>query len=148
MKKNVVLFFGALIADIIATVAVYGKIVEIKGILSIVLWLIPLVGTVFIIIKLLKGKSLMRTVLIICTVIYVCASGLNYLRESYFSPRILDEKSKNGYQYVVYEHNVGAMTSFLYELRQYRVILDTELLSVKIIVNSDVYDYEDYIPQI
>lgn len=148
MKKNTAIFFGVLIADIIAIIIAYGKIIEIKGILSVVLWLIPFVGTIYIISKHLKGKSLMRTALIVSMAIYVCTLGLYYLRESYFSPRILEEKSKNGYQYVKYEHNGGAMTSFFYELRQYRVILDTELLSVKIIVNSDFYDYEDYIPQI
>lgn len=148
MKKDVDLFFVVLIADIIAAIIAYGRIIEVKGALSIVLWLVPCVATIYVVHKRFRGKSLMRTALIASLTLYVCASGLYYMRESYFSPRILGEKSKNGYQYVRYEHNAGAMTSFFYELRQYRVILDTELLSVKIIVNSDFYDYEDYVPQI
>ncbi len=148
MKKDAAVFCGVLIADIIAVIIAYGTIIEVKGALSIVLWLVPLIGTVYAIYRFFKAKKLMKAALTVILTVYVCASGIFCLREYSYSHKIGEGQAKDGYQYVKYKHSAGAMTSFSYELRQYRVILDTELLSVKIIVNSDFYDSDDYMPLI
>lgn len=148
MKKNIAVFFGVIIADIITIIIAYGKIIEIKGYLSIVFLLLMFIGTLYIMCRFLNGKKFLNALIAVWVTGYLFALGLFCLREYLFTSRIIEEKSKNGYLYVKYEHNGGAMTSFSYEMRKYFVIVDSDILSVRLVIDSESFEHDDFMPQI
>lgn len=74
MKKRIVY----LIISAASVVPAYGKPIEIKGFLAVVLWLVPIVFMIF---QAIKSSGFFRAAFIAVLVCYFASSGLFFLRD-------------------------------------------------------------------
>lgn len=141
MRKSLFAFIIILIFDILAVIVCFWNIVVFSGIISYLLWFIPIIVTIPALVRLFKNKKAMKRALIICLVLY-CLTGL--LNLCYWSCRdIIREESVDNRYYVTYEVNPGAMSHFSYQRQEYINLMDTPLLKVRFLLNSKTSRYED-----
>ncbi len=123
-----------------AVVISYGRIIEVKGILSFALWAAVIVFNIVYIKKRLSDKHKLKAAVIACMILYVLAGALFALRE-YTSARTVKGEYTNGSEYIVaYELNAGAMSHISYEKRTYFNIADTPLIKVRLLKEDNFYD--------
>lgn len=140
MKKGMgkVMIFALLILfDIISIVIAYGSFLEIKGIISYLIFLIPiLLNIVF-----LKNceKKFNKIILCILLFVYGFSGGLFWVRENNSGRKKIEQTNSGKYIYVTYELNSGAMGHLSYEDRIYYSLIDTELLTVRIVKSLEHY---------
>ena len=125
--------------NLIAIIISFSRIIEIKGILSIVLWGTVLAADIIFIIKKCCDKRKLKAAVIFCMVVYVL-SGLLFAVREYSSARTVRGEFTNGREYTVsYELNPGAMSHISYERRVYFNIVDTKLLTIIYLEKSEFY---------
>lgn len=124
MKKQAVY----LILSAASVVLAYGKPVEIKGYLSIILWLVPVVFMIF---RAKNGTKFFRGAFITVLACYFISSGLFFLRNH--GGVTVSHIESNGDTLVEYcDIDPGAMGSARCRRTEYFRIIESRLLSVRI----------------
>lgn len=117
-----------LIISAASVVLAYGKPVEIKGYLSIVLWLVPVVFMIF---RAKNGTKFFRGAFIAVLACYFISSGLFFLRNH--GGVTVSHVESNGLTLVEYcDIDPGAMGSVHCRRTEYFRIIESRLLSVRI----------------
>ncbi|MDE6775578.1 MAG: hypothetical protein K2J37_04720 [Ruminococcus sp.] len=141
MKKGmgkVIIFVLLILFDIISIVIAYGSFIEIKGIISYLIFISILLNIVFI--KNCEKKS-NKIIMCILLFVYGLSGGLFWISENNSGRNKIEQTNVGKYIYVTYELNPGAMGHFSYEDRVYYSLIDTDLLTVRILKSSEHYRY-------
>lgn len=124
MKKRIVY----LVLSAASVVLAYGKPIEIRGYLLIVLWIIP---AVFMIVCIKNNTKLFRGAFIAMLVCYFISSGLFFLRNHGGVKVVRTERS--GSSVVEYcDINTGATGSVRCRRTEYFSVIESKLLSILI----------------
>lgn len=122
-----------LILNLVFILLTYGIPVEIKGVLSPLLWLIAL-GVMMYCIK--TGKKFLKTIFVLQLIIYIMASNLFCIRE-YGGRELHSSQYKDNIYTAVYQLNPGAMGHFSVQQREYFCLVNNEFLSIRILLSQD-----------
>lgn len=137
MKKQTVF----LILSAASVVLAYGKPVEIKGCLSPILWLVPVVFMIF---RAKGGTKFFRGAFIAVLACYFISSGLFFLRNH--GGVTISHIESDGHTLVEYcDIDPGAMGSVRCRRTEYLSIIESRLLSVRITKSVNVLNgrYDD-----
>ena len=137
MKKQIVY----LILSLSSVVLAYGKPIEIKGYLAVVLWVVPFALMVLCI---KNNKEAFRLLFVTSLISYMIASGLNYIRGS--GGIRLKHAEYNGRDYTeVCEIDPGAMGSVSVRKREYFIVIESNVLTIRVLKRTDIYKgwYDD-----
>lgn len=141
MKKGmgkVIIFVLLILFNIISIVIAYGSFLEIKGIISYLIFLIPILLNIVFIKN--SEKTYHKIILCILLFVYGVSGGLFWISENSGRKKI-EQTNFGKYIYVTYELNPGAMGHLSYEDRIYYSLIDTDLLTVRIVKSSEHYRY-------
>ncbi len=117
----------------------YGRPLEICGVCAPLIWALPLTGSACLMFKTFRTKQLKRVILGFLIFLYFLSTGLHLLQSSV---RIRDSYYQSGrHYYVTYEVNPGAMSGISFEQRHYYLILDSEILTIRYLLESKHHDY-------
>ncbi len=134
MKFN---FIFLVIVDIISIVVAYGSIIEIKGIISYLIFAVPFVLNI-VLIK--KYEKLFHQLLLAFIIFVYLSTGVIFLiRED--GRKIINQIKSDKYIYLTYEVNPGAMGHISYIDKVYYSLIDTDFLTVRIVKNEKHYRY-------
>lgn len=134
MKFN---FIFLVIVDIISIVVAYGSIIEIKGIISYLIFAVPFVLNI-VFIK--KYEKLFHQLLLAFIIFVYLSTGVIFLiRED--GRKIINQIKSDKYIYLTYEVNPGAMGHISYIDKVYYSLIDTDFLTVRIVKNEKHYRY-------
>ncbi|MDE5621285.1 MAG: hypothetical protein K2O29_00025 [Ruminococcus sp.] len=136
MKKLNFIFI--VLFDIISVLIAYGNFLEIKGIISYIIFFIPLVLNIILIRK--YEKIFPQLLLSFMIFVYLLTGVVFLIRED--SRKVVSQNKNDKYIYVTYEINPGAMGHLSYEDRVYYSLIDTDLLTVCIVKESEHYRYK------
>ena len=115
---------------------IYFDKLKIGGFFGWGIMIIPIVLTVYAVIKKMKGA-------IPFFVVALLVGGLNLMRCT--GREQIKEYIEDEYYYTVYELNPGAMGSTSYLKNKYKTIFDIKVLSVKWCIESTRSKYSDFI---
>lgn len=125
-----------LIISAASVVLAYGKPVEIKGYLSIVLWLVPVVFMIF---CARNATKFFRGAFMAVLVCYLISSGLFFLRNH--GGVTVSHVESNGHTLVEYcDIDPGAMGSVHCRRAEYFSIIESKTLSVRILKSVRVFN--------
>lgn len=124
--------------DIISIVIACGRFLEIKGIIAYFIFAVPVVLNVVLSKK--YNKIFQKVVLSLMMFMYIITGAFVLIREN-SGVRVIEQKKNGKYIYITYEINPGAMGHLSYEDRTYYSLIDTDLLTVRIVKKSRHYRY-------
>ncbi len=130
-------FILIVLFDIISVLIAYGNFLEIKGIISYIIFFILLVLNIIFIRK--YEKIFQQLLLSFIVFVYLLTGVFFLIRED--SRKVVSQTKNNRHIYVTYEINPGAMGHLSYEDRVYYSLIDTDLLTVRIVKESEHYRY-------
>ena len=137
MKFN---FIFLVIVDIISIVVAYGSIIEIKGIISYLIFAVPFVLNI-VFIK--KYEKLFHQLLLAFIIFVYLSTGVIFLiRED--GRKIINQIKSDKYIYLTYEVSPGAMGHISYIDKVYYSLIDTDFLTVRIVKNEKHYRYRGW----
>ncbi len=117
----------------------YGRPLEISGVCTPLIWALPLTGGAYLIFQIFRTKRLKRVILGFLIFLYFLSTGLHLLQSSV---RTRDSYYQSGrHYYVTYEVNPGAMSGISFEQRHYYLILDSEILTIRYLLQSKHFDH-------
>ncbi|MDE5771694.1 MAG: hypothetical protein K2I06_08745 [Ruminococcus sp.] len=128
-------FILLVLLDIVSIVVADGSIIEIRGII----FAVPFVINILFLWK--KQWKLFSQLLISFLIFVYLLTGVVFLiRED--SWRVIEQKKDGRYIYVTYEINPGAMGHLSYMDNVYYSLLDTDLLTMRILKSTKNYRYK------
>lgn len=130
-------FILIVLFDIVSVLIVDGHFLEIGGIISYIIFLILFVFNIILIRK--YEKIFPQLLLSFIVFVYLVTGAVFLIRED--SRRVISQTKNNRYIYVTYEINPGAMGHLSYEDKVYYSLVDTDLLTVRIVKSSKHYRY-------
>lgn len=130
MKKQAVY----LIISAASVVLAYGKPVEIRGYLSVVLWVVPVVFMIF---QAKKNTKLLRGTFIAVLVCYFISSGLFFLRNHGVRVAHTERSGNSVVEYC--DIDPGAMGSVRCRRTEYFNVIEGKLLSVRVPKSVEVF---------
>lgn len=130
-------FILLVLFDIISILVAYGSIIEIKGIIAYFIFPVPFVINILFLWK--KYEKLFNQLLIsFLILVYLLTGAIFLIRQN---NRVVGQTKNGRYIYITYEINPGAMGHLSYIDKVYYVLIDTDLLTVRIVKNSEHYRY-------
>lgn len=130
-------FILIILFDIVSVLIADGHFLEIRGIISYIIFFIPLVLNIILIIK--YEKIFPQLLLSFMVFVYLVTGAVFLIRDD--SRKVISQTKNNRCIYVTYEINPGAMGHLSYEDRVYYSLVDTDLLAVRIVKSSKYYRY-------
>lgn len=137
MTKSRIYFALLALLDVISIFVTYGSFLEINGIISYLIFFVLIALNIVFMKK--YGKKFNKIILCILLFFYVVSGGIFLIRED--GRRIIHETKTDNYIYITYEINPGAMSHISYEDIKYYSIIDTDLLTVRIVKSSKHHRY-------
>lgn len=137
MSKSKIYFTLIVLLDVVSILVAYGSFLEIKGFISYFIFAVPFVLNILLLKKF--GKLFNQLLIALLMFIYLVTGAVFLIRED--SRRVISQTKNNRYIYLTYEINPGAMGHLSYEDRVYYSLVDTDLLSVRIVKSSEHYRY-------
>lgn len=138
MKKSAVYFALLVLFDITSIVVANGSIIEIKGVIAYIIFAVIFVINILFIWK--KQWKLFNQLLISFLIFVYLLMGVVFLiRED--SWRVIEQKKDGRYIYITYEINPGAMGHMSYIDKVYYSLVDTDLLTVRIVKSTKHHRY-------
>ena len=137
--KNTIIPVSLFILYIISAVIISGSFIVLSGALAFVLWGLP-IALSLVLAKRMTGSF--KTAVIIASV-YILISVIFLKRDDLYGREILERRQEGDRFIVVYELNPGAAGHLSFEEREYRIIIDTELFSVKLLERSERFSSSD-----
>ncbi len=132
-------FAGVILLAAVCICLAYGRPLEISGYGAVFLWLLPPIGSIWMIQQHASGHRLKQGILLFCLILYLLASGLHTLQNSARS--IVSDAQFDRYYAVTYEVNPGAMSGFSYEQRKYYLLLDADILTIRYLLQCESHGY-------
>lgn len=136
-KLNIILF---VLLDVFSILVACGSIIEIKGIIAYFIFMVPLVINILFLWK-KYGKLFKRLLILFFIVLYLLTGAIFLIRQNNEVVKVVEMKKNGKYIYVTYEINPGAMGQLSYIDKVYYILIDTDLLTVRIVKNSEHYRY-------
>lgn len=130
-------FILIVLFDIVSVLIADGHFFEIRGIISYIIFFIPLVLNIILIRK--YEKIFPQLLLSFMVFVYLVTGAVFLIRED--SRKVISQSKNNRYINVTYEINPGAMGHLSYEDSVYYSLIDTDLLTVRIVKSSEHYRY-------
>lgn len=130
-------FILIILFDIVSVLIADGHFLEIRGIISYIIFFIPLVLNIILIRK--YEKIFPQLLLSFMVFVYLVTGAVFLIRDD--SRKVISQTKNNRCIYVTYEINPGAMGHLSYEDRVYYSLVDTDLLAVRIVKSSKYYRY-------
>jgi len=137
MKKSTVYFVLLVLFDVVSIVVAEGSIVEIRGVIACLIFAVPFVLNIVFMTK--CEKLLHKLLLSFMMLVYLLTGAVFLIREN--SRTVISQTKNNRYIYVTYEINPGAMGHLSYVDKDYYSLIDTDLLTVRIVKSSEHYRY-------
>lgn len=137
MSKSKIYFTLIVLLDFVSILVAYGSFLEIRGIIAYFIFPVPIVLNILFLKK--YGKTFHKVIMCIMLFIYLLTGAVFLIRED--SRRVISQRKNNRYIYVTYEINPGAMGHLSYEDSVYYSLIDTDLLTVRILKSSKHYRY-------
>ncbi|MDE6425016.1 MAG: hypothetical protein K2K89_02615 [Ruminococcus sp.] len=137
MKKSTAYFVLLVLLDIVSIVVADGSIIEIKGIIAYFIFAVPFVINIVFLWK--KHRKLFNQLLISLLIfVYLVTGAIFLIRQD---NRIVSQNKDGRYIYITYEINPGAMGHLSYMDNVYYSLIDTDLLTVRIVKSTKHYRY-------
>lgn len=137
MKKSAVYFVLLVLLDIVSIVVADGSIIEIKGIIAYFIFALLVVINV---ISARKYKKIFQKIILSVIIFsYIMTGAVFLIRED--SREVIGKTVDGRYIYVTYEINPGAMSHISYIDKVYYSLIDTDLLTVRIVNSTKHYRY-------
>lgn len=130
-------FILLVLLDIVSIVVAYGSIIEINGIIAYFIFAVPFVINILFLWK--KYEKLFNQLLISFLILVYLLTGVIFLIRQ--DNRVVEQKKDGRYIYITYEINPGAMGHLSYMDNVYYSLVDTDLLTVRILKSSKHYRY-------
>ncbi len=131
-------FILLVLLDIVSIVVADGSIIEIKGIIAYIIFAVTFVINILFLWK--KQWKLFNQLLISFLIfVYLLTGAVFLIRED--SREVIEKTSDGRYIYIIYEINPGAMGHLSYMDNVYYSLVDTDLLTVRILKSSKHYRY-------
>lgn len=137
MTKSKIYFTLIVLLDVVSILVAYGSFLEIKGIIAYFIFAVSVVLNILFLKK--SGKLFNQLLIALLMFVYLVTGAVFLIRED--SRRVISQTKNNRYIYVTYEINSGAMGHLSYEDRVYYSLVDTDLLTVRIVKSSKHYRY-------
>lgn len=134
MKKFVLL----VLLDIFSIVIADGSVIEIKGIIAFFIFALPVMINVLFLWK-QHIKLFKQLIISLLIFVYLVTGAVFLIRQD--SRRVVGQKKDGRYIYITYEINPGAMGHISYADKVYYNLLDTDLLTVRIVKSTKHYRY-------
>lgn len=128
-------FILLVLLDIVSIVVAYGSIIEINGIIAYFIFAVPFVINILFLWK--KYEKLFNQLLISFLILVYLLTGVIFLIRQ--DNRVVEQKKDGRYIYITYEINPGAMGHLSYMDNVYYSLVDTDLLTVRILKSSKHY---------
>lgn len=138
MKKSDFYFIFFVLLDIVSIVVAYGSIIEIKGIIAYFIFAVLFVINILFLLK--KQWKLFNQLLISFLIFVYLLTGAVFLIRA-DSRRFVEQQKDGRYIYITYEINAGAMSHISYMDNVYYSLIDTDLLTVRIVKSTKHYRY-------
>lgn len=119
----------------------YGKTVIVGGLAGVILWLLP-----FPLLTIGAEKGMLgRAAVIVLAAVYLLWGGLFLIRASVRTQRgcVLS----GGVYHAVYEIDPGAMGRRSYRYLTYYSLIESDLLTLRLLRSEESFRYDDYVPQ-
>lgn len=137
MSKSRIYFTLIVLLDVVSILVAYGSFLEIKGIIAYCIFPVLIVLNIL---SLKKYRKLFNKLMIVMFMfVYMVTGAVSLIRED--SRTVVSQNKNDQYIYVTYEINPGAMGHLSYEDRVYYSLIDTDLLTVRIVKESRHYRY-------
>lgn len=134
---------GAALLSFVLLIAwlTYGKTVIVGGLAGVVLWLLP-----FPVLTVAAEKQLLgRAAVVVLTAVYLLWGGVCLLRANVRTLRGC--ALAGGVYHVVYEIDPGAMGRRSYRYLTYYSLIESDLLTLRLLRSEESFRYDDYVPQ-
>lgn len=133
MKRSEIKYALLALANVLFTVLLCGRPVEVKGTLSPLLWLFALCVMIY---SVKVGKKALRALFVLQLTAYLFAGGIFFLRE-HTGRRIIGSQREGGIRTVIYQLDPGAVGHTSVQRREYYCIVDGKLLSVRVLLSQE-----------
>ncbi|MCM1314865.1 MAG: hypothetical protein NC205_08385 [Prevotella sp.] len=136
MKKSDFYFILLVLLDIVSIVVADGSIIEIKGIIAYFIFALSVVINV---ISARKYKRIFQKIILSMMIFaYIMTGAVFLIRQD---NRIVSQNKDGRYIYITYEINPGAIGHLSYMDNVYYSLIDTDLLTVRIVKSTKHYRY-------
>lgn len=137
MSKSKIYFTLIVLLDVVSIFVAYGSFLEIRGFISYFIFAVPFVLNILLLKR--YGKLFNQLLIALLMFVYLVTGAVSLIRED--SRKVISQSKNNRYIYVTYEINPGAMGHLSYEDSVYYSLIDTDLLTVRIVKSSEHYRY-------
>lgn len=137
MKKSDFYFIFFVLIDIVSIVVADGSIIEIKGIIAYFIFALLVVLNVISVRK--YRKIFQKIILSVIIFAYIMTGAVFLIRAD--SRKVIGKTVDGRYIYITYEINAGAMSHISYMDNVYYSLIDTDLLTVRIVKSTKHYRY-------